>query len=183
MKYRICPDCGEHLDFGEIHHCEGEKNENPSAATEEPSIECLASINTLSQLPSDVNSLLHLKEVRSVVGAQAKDMAEVVKRKFPKFSRQLFAQCEYPAKYGIVIHPDGLRLLCKTYGVDVKDDAIVKVHKDHPRTKPVHLSLRMTDDDYEKLHTRVCKDGYPSVQAWLYDKVMEILNDKEAENG
>ena len=66
---------------------------------------------------SDVNYCLQLRTVRQQTGAMAKDAALVVREVFPKFNRQLLAQCEAWDKYGVIIHPDGLRAICKAYGV------------------------------------------------------------------
>ncbi len=64
-----------------------------------------------------VNPCLQLREIRQQTGAMAKDAALVVREIFPKFNRQLLAQCEAWEKYGITIHPDGLLAICKAYGV------------------------------------------------------------------
>ncbi len=181
MKYKECPVCGAHLDPGEKCDCDEVKNESTPAATEAPSTEYSSDTDTLSCFPSDVNQCLRLKEVRQATGVMAKDVAKVVQTEFPKFNRQLLAQCEAPEKYGVVIHPEGLRLICAKYGVKLESPGAMEITatqrkpRKEKRKLPRQLTLRMTDHDFEQLQHRVLTDGYASVQAWLYTKVQELL--------
>lgn len=115
MQYHVCPDCGAHLDFGERCDCKNER-EDTSDAAEVPSQKEIIATSSLTNPPVDVNSL-NLRDLRQATGAMAKDAALVIREVFPKFNRQLLAQCEAWDKYGIVLHPDGLQALCKTYGI------------------------------------------------------------------
>ena len=118
MQYRECPDCGAHLDPGERCDCHQEKREDAPDAAGTPSQNGAISTGTiLSSLSADVNPSLRLREIRQQTGTMAKDAALVVREVFPKFNRQLLAQCEAWDKYGVVIHPDGLRAICEAYGV------------------------------------------------------------------
>lgn len=116
MRYKLCPYCGAHLDHGERCDCQ-DKREDASDAAETPSKNADGSIVSLSNPQSDVNLCLQLRAVRQQTGTMAKDAALVVREVFPKFNRQLLAQCEAWDKYGVIIHPDGLRAICKAYGV------------------------------------------------------------------
>lgn len=115
MQYHVCPDCGAHLDFGERCDCKNER-EDTSDAAEVPSQKEIIATSSLTNPPVDVNSL-NLRDLRQATGAMAKDAALVIREVFPKFNRQLLAQCEAWDKYGVIIHPDGLRAICKAYGV------------------------------------------------------------------
>lgn len=118
MQYRECPDCGAHLDPGERCDCRQEKREDAPDAAGTPSQNGATSTGTILSSPSaDVNPSLRLREIRQQTGTMAKDAALVVREVFPKFNRQLLAQCEAWDKYGVVIHPDGLRAICEAYGV------------------------------------------------------------------
>jgi hypothetical protein len=189
MKYRVCPHCGVHLDFGEKCDCQNEKESAP-AGTGTPS-ECDGSVPCIVT-PSwpDVNDCLQLRDICRSTGAQGKEIAMVVREQFPKFNRQLLAQCQAPEKYGIVIHPDGLRLICDTYGVEHPEEPCSDLAEPSTETERSagrkkdnrrlgrKLTFRMTPKDYAKLIVRVDRDGFESVQAWLYDKVMKMLEDE-----
>ena len=183
-QYKTCPYCGAHLDHGEI--CDCKKSENASAATETPSEKGSYAEPSLSANLPNVNDCFHLREICESTGAMGKDIALVVRDIFPSFNRQLLAQCQSNDKYGIIIHPAGLDIICKTYGVqlqppsmgstqDAPNPIISKEKKPENRRLPRRLTLRMTTSDYCKLLELVDKDGYSSVQAWLYEKVHELL--------
>ena len=189
MKYRECPNCGAHLDHGEQCDCRDEK-EDTSAGTEASS-KCDGSVPCiLSSTWPDVNDCMQLREICQSTGAQGKEIALVVRESFPKFNRQLLAQCQAPEKYGILIHPDGLRLICDTYGVEQPaaaepcnnlSEPCSRIERS-PRKKSNRklgrkLTFRMTPKDYAKLVVRVERDGFDSVQAWLYDRVMKLLEE------
>jgi hypothetical protein len=134
---------------------------------------------------------MQLREICQSTGAQGKEIALVVRESFPKFNRQLLAQCQAPEKYGILIHPDGLRLICDTYGVEQPAAAEPRNDLAEPRNEIARLprkksnrklgrklTFRMTPKDYAKLVVKVERDGFDSVQAWLYDRVMKLLEDE-----
>lgn len=183
MQYKECPNCGAHLDPCERCDCQ-EKEEDASVAAETPSrIDANAS-NILSDNPLNVNDSLHLREICERTNAKGKEIALVVREKFPKFNRQLLAQCQASEKYGIVIHPDGLQLICDTYDVSMPQQTTAAPEETKPKPKrpdkrklPRKLTFRMTMKDYARLVVQVEKDGFDSVQAWLYDKVMKLLEE------
>lgn len=119
MQYRECPYCGAHLDHGEPCDCRQEKREDAPDAPGTPSQTPIETGFSLPNLQAAVNPCLQLREIRQQTGAMAKDAALVVREVFPKFNRQLLAQCEAWDKYGVTIHPDGLLAICKAYGVSV----------------------------------------------------------------
>lgn len=115
MKYYECPNCGAALDPGERCDCQDKREDAPDAAETPSSKRCAAS--SVADPPPNVNRCLRLKDVRLQSGTMAKDAALVVRKIFPKFNRQLLAQCENWDKYGVIIHPDGLDALCDAYRV------------------------------------------------------------------
>lgn len=136
--YRTCPHCGAHLDPGERCDCQQEKREDAPDAAGTPSQN--GTINTsviLSSPAADVNPSLRLREIRQQTGTMAKDAAMVVRNVFPKFNRQLLAQCEAWEKYGVIIHPDGLKAICEAYNVTL---APVPAAKSAPVTPTRHIS-------------------------------------------
>lgn len=133
MKFKECPNCGAHLDPGEQCDC---KREDASDAAETPSQNAIDTTDSLPNPMSDVNYCLQLRTVRQQTGAMAKDAALVVREVFPKFNRQLLAQCEAWDKYGVIIHPDGLRAICKAYGVPMPTVKPSPVPQPPPQLSP-----------------------------------------------
>lgn len=116
-----------------------------------------------------------------------KDIALVVRETFPKFNRQLLAQCMAPEKYGIVIHPEGLAVICNTYALRLEapaqEEEMPKPAKKEPKRKlPRKLTFRMTHRDYARLLCKIEADGYDSVQAWLYDNLLRLMGGSENAN-
>ena len=120
MQYHVCPDCGANLDPNEPCDCR-EQREDASDAAETPSKKMLGTTVSVTNQTIDVKACEDLRLIRQQTGTMAKDAALIVREVFPKFNRQLLAQCEAWDKYGIIIHPDGLRAICKTYGVPMPD--------------------------------------------------------------
>ena len=181
MKYYVCPNCGAHLDHGERCDCE-DKKEDTSAGTEaSPKRNEPVPMILTSEYPN-VNDCLQLRTVCQSTGAQGKEIALVVRDSFPSFNRQLLTQCQSPEKYGVIIHPEGLRLICAAYGLEVAVTDAEETAASKPKKKPNRklgrkLTFRMTASDFEKLVSRVDKDGFDSVQAWLYWKVKRLLEE------
>lgn len=189
MKFKECPECGAHLDHNEVCDCRTKK-EDASDAAETPSKSADGYTDTVSNPWADVNRCLKLREIRQETGVMAKDVALVVREVFPKFNRQLLAQCEAPDKYGILIHPDGLRAICEAYGVElepaeevqgmeVKVEGAAKPRKPEKRKLARRLTFRMSPKDFDKMQRRVEKDGFLSVQAWLYHAITKLLEGDE----
>lgn len=183
MMYRECPECGAHLDPGEICEC---KKEGAPAGTGTPSKRDGSVTPILSSTWPDVNDCLQLRDICQSTGAMGKDIALVVRETFPKFTRQLLAQCQAPEKYGVVIHPEGLRVICDTYGLVPEEmptataaaepaPVPAPARKPEKRKLPRKLTFRMTARDYARLVVRVENDGFDSVQSWLYDKIIKLL--------
>lgn len=178
---RTCPDCGATLDPNEV--CDCTKKEGAPAATGTPSGGNDGDRHSAISVPSpfgEVNTLLRLKPIRESTGAMAKDVALVVQNRFPKFTRQLLAQAEAYEKYGVLIHPEGMKAICDHYGISLDPVEISVSTPSKPRKKPNRklgrkLTFRMTDKDFEALQQRVQSDGFDSVQAWLYAAVTKML--------
>lgn len=138
---------------------------------------------SLSNSPINVNDyVLVLKDVHHRTGAMGKDIAAVVQDVFPKFTRQLLAQCENADKYGILLHPAALELICNAYKIELSPAEFSaevskepKAKKQSKRKLPRKLTLRMTETDFERLQQRLHDDGFQTVQAWIYHTVIKAL--------
>lgn len=189
MKYKTCPHCGAHLDHGEKCDCEKKKEGTP-AGTGAPSKEQI-STKILSEPSVSVNDCLRLKEICEKTGAMNKEIALVVRDEYPKFNRQLLSQCQASDKYGIMIHPNALAIICDAYGQRLQASSEPEVPSEPPSVPPAKkkpmrrlqrkLTFRMTNRDYAKLLCRIEDDHFDSVQAWLYDIIInQILGGSES---
>lgn len=185
MKYKECPDCGAALDYGEVCECRDKENEDTPAATGMPSGGndwSRGSTITLSDPYRDVNQLERVKELLEDIGAMDKDVALVVRDMFPKFNRQLLSQCKNWKDYGIILHPNGLRAICNAYHQQLPK--LPDAAEDKAPTKKVEnrklgrkLTFRMTTDDFEILQQRIRRDGYGTMQDWLYAQIIDLLKE------
>ncbi len=190
MKHRTCPDCGASLDPNERCDCR-DKKEGAPAATGTPSggndwrrdSTCI-----LADPYQDVKNLLRLKEIREETGSMAKDVAMVVREKFPGFNRQLLSQCERWEQYGIIIHPDGLRLICEAYDMPLPDtsDEPVEVKVEDPAQKKTEnrkldrkFTLRTTVAKYSRIQRIIEKKGYKSMQDWFNAMLDDLLGGED----
>lgn len=188
MYFKECPNCGAHLDPGERCDCQDKKEDAPDAPGTPSNGDGIATATSLANLRPDVNDCLRLREILRQTGAMGKEVALVVRDTFPSFNRQLLAQCQAPEKYGIIIHPDGLAVICAAYGIrTAAEDApsVEVITGPGPRKRPHRklarkLTFRMKDEDYALLERRVQESGYQSSQAWLYDVVMKALRGEVA---
>ena len=184
MYYKKCPHCGAHLDPGEQCDCHQEKREDAPDAAGTPSVEngSITDTRVAHRVP-DVNDCMRLREIRMNTGAMAKDAALVVRDVFPKFNRQLLAQCEAWGKYGIIIHPEALAVICAAYGVSLPDiPAEMVITAPRPRKQDNRklarkLTFRMKDEDYTLMEQRVRESGCQSSQEWLYEVVLRALQE------
>lgn len=134
------------------------------------------SISILADPYLDVKNLLRLKEIREGSGVMGKDIAPVVACTFPKFNRQLLSQCEHWDTTGVIIHPDGLRLICEALNVNLteapKDEATgedvkPKKRKKAKRKLAVKKTIRMTAKEYEWVQKQIVEGDFLSMQAWF----------------
>lgn len=181
--YKTCPHCGAHLDPGERCDCQDKAEDAPDAPGTPSDKTATSSTVIVANRAPNVNDCLRLREIRTNTGAMAKDAALVVRDVFPKFNRQLLAQCEAWEKYGIIIHPEALGTICAAYGVSLLDSpAEAVITAPEPRKKANRklarkLTLRMTDEDYKLLEQRIKESGCQSSQAWLYEIVLRALRE------
>ena len=119
MKYKTCPNCGAHLDPGEV--CDCKEKEDAPAGTGAPSDEARTIVNSSDNgiLPSGfpvVNAdCYRLSELQKLTGAQAKEISEHIAKRFPSFTRQIFSQCASYEKYGCIPHPEVIRIIREVY--------------------------------------------------------------------
>lgn len=173
MKFKKCSECGANLDPGET--CDCKKEVDTPAATGMPTNNVNhkpLDENSLSNIFQNVNDCFRLREVHELTGVQAKELSELVKPRFPKFSRQIMSQCESYEKYGCLPHPDVIHIICDAYNIRL-DSKPVRKGENYKRKLGKNFTLRMTEEDFQWLQSQAEQDDFPSVQAWLYAKIKE----------
>ena len=117
MQYRTCPYCGAHLDPAERCACDKKEEDTPGDAGV-PSKNAVVGTDSVilsPDRPAVNDDCFRLAELQRLSGAQAKDISEVIARRFPKFSRQIFTQCAAWWKYGCIPHPEIIRIIRSEY--------------------------------------------------------------------
>lgn len=182
-QYKTCPHCGAHLDHGERCDCQDKAKDAPDAPGTPSDKSATSSTAIVANRTPNVNDCLRIREIRVDTGAMAKDAALVVRDVFPKFNRQLLAQCEAWEKYGVILHPEALDVICAAYGVSLPDgpsEAVItarRPRKQANRKLARKLTFRMKDEDYTLLEQRVRESGCQSSQEWLYEVVLRALRE------
>lgn len=182
-QYKTCPHCGAHLDHGERCDCQDKAKDAPDAPETPSDKSATSSTAIVANRTPNVNDCLRLREIRMDTGAMAKDAALVVRDVFPKFNRQLLAQCEAWEKYGVILHPEALGVICAAYGMSLPDtpaEAVITVRKPRKqanRKLARKLTFRMKDEDYTLMEQRVKESGCQSSQEWLYEVVLRALRE------
>lgn len=190
MKFRECPECGAALDPGEKCDCQNEKESVP-AATGTPSggNDCRRESTCILADPFlDVKNLLRLKEILESTGALGKDAAMIIRERFPKFNRQLLSQCGQWDKYGIICHPDVLRIICEVYKIQLSipaDDPVeIKAEDTAPkktenRKLDRKFTLRTTVVKYSRIQKIIEKKGFKSLQDWFNAMLDDLLGGED----
>lgn len=119
------------------------------------------------KLTTELEAAVKMNDVSAymqVKGISHRSMVELMRTRFPRFDSPLLSKCRRPDLYGVVLHPDGFKLL-----------------GEYPDRRPENRKLkrriygRLTDDEYRKLVAYIEKDGYKSIQDFVRDKVQEYL--------
>ena len=107
---------------------------------------------------NDIGTVMRLK------GISHKSMVELMRTEFPRFDSPLLSKCRRPDLYGVVLHPDGYRILGE----------FPNKRRENRKLKR-RIYGRLTEDEYEKLVAYIAKDGYKNIQEFIRDKVQEYL--------
>ncbi len=127
---------------------------------------------TVPQVTPKVKDLLECKSYREQAGDTARAVAAIIRENFPKFTPQLLTACENPDAYGVLIHPDGLAAICQHYGIALK-----RRKKEGKRKLDRKITFRVMAHEYERIQSAAERDGFLSVQAWLYYTVKAALGE------
>ena len=150
---------------------DGQKNARPAVGAAERKNEIWKkTTDSIPNVKPEVKDLLNLRDYWKSTGLMAQDAAAAVGETFTSFSPQLMSACMSPERYGVVIHPDAMVILCGRFGIALKK-------RKPKRRMEKGVTVRMTKQDFKRVKQQVKRDGYTSVQAWLHHLVMAALEE------
>lgn len=171
MKFRVCENCGMHLDFGEV--CDCKKNEAATSANVTTSDEKLTNFS-LPQNPDYVKAALDLAAILRTTHVKYKDIAETVKGTFPKFNRQLLTACANWEDYGVLLHPDGLSAIYEAYEIPT-------AKKRDNRKLDRRITFRVTSANFARIERNMERTGANTIQEYIAAAVAAY--NERVENG
>lgn len=125
-----------------------------------------------------------LKEFLVQSGTQPKDAVKAIRGLFPSFDKTLLSKCTKPWKYGVVLHPDGFRLLRTLYpqipeaaGAD-GENSRVGSRRSGKHKFTCRVQGRLSDAKFRLLQRAISEDGYATVNEWVVEQVDNYLEKK-----
>lgn len=107
---------------------------------------------------NDLKTVMRIKDISS------RSMVELMRTEFPRFDKTLLSKVCSPELYGIVLHPRGYEILGE-----------FPDRKPENRKLKKRITIRMSEDEADKLLAYAAKDGYKSIQDWGRDKIREYI--------
>lgn len=117
-----------------------------------------------------------LRELRLSRNIPAKEMVDVVRKKYPKYDKTMQSKCERSNEYGVQIKPDAMKALYSEFAPEM-----LKKGSSGHRLK-CRISCRLEDAEYEALQEHIREDGFDTMQDWLSFMVRQYLKGKEQTN-
>ncbi len=116
---------------------------------------------------SNVNPLRELRLSKEIPAA---DMVTIVKELFPGYNKSLQSKCERTQYYGIQLCGEAMQALYQAYDH--------KKSKPPNRKNPCRLVCRVSVEDYNRVKALMERQGYSTVQDWLYTLIKKYLKEK-----
>lgn len=180
MIFKTCLDCGANLDPNEI--CECRKEKSPTLTTEADSFhsDTDSGTNAVSEISiTDFARIVKdfdLKDFRRDKDIPAREIIAEVRAIYPSYDKMLQSKCENGEKYGIMLRFKAVDAVIKRFAPE-KYEAIKKRRQGgHKLTATVFC--RVDAETHRKLRAAIDKAGYPSVQAWVAEKVLDFIKEK-----
>lgn len=107
---------------------------------------------------NDIGAVMRIK------GISHKSMVELMRTEFPRFDSPLLSKCRRPDLYGVILHPDGYKILGE-----------FPDRRSENRKLKRRIYGRLTEDEYSKLVNYIAKDGYKNVQEFIRVAVQEYI--------
>ncbi len=117
-----------------------------------------------------------LRELRLAREVPAAEMVAAVQELYPGYDKTLQSKCERSHHYGIRLCDDAMESLYRTYAPEK-----AKKKKSDKRTNPHRLVCRVSTQDYNRVMTLMEREGFSTVQDWLYSLIKKHQNMKGVE--
>lgn len=150
------------------------KKEAALLAQERPQAQTIEPTNNVDQTPEDVNPHNALRELRLGREIPAADMVAVVSKLYPGYDKPLQSKCERSHYYGVQICNDAMNALYKVFS----PEKATTPKKPDIRTNPHRLVCRVSTQDYNRVKTLMQREGFSTVQDWLYSLIKKHLDAK-----
>lgn len=114
-----------------------------------------------------------LRRLRTEHGIPAKDMADEIRRLYPKFDKTVLSKCEHGDEYGVVIKDDALAAVYAKFAPGALEPSKATRHGKHRLT--CRVSARLDGELYAALQQQMRADGYATTQDLLADLVRRYI--------
>lgn len=123
------------------------------------------------KLTTELEDAIRAHDVAAAMRAKnisMRSMVALMQTRFPRFDKSLLSKCKKPDDYGVVLHPDGFRILGE-----------FPDRKAENRTLKKRIYARLTEDEYNELLHWMTIEGFDSVQDLIRSMVQEYIDRKE----
>ena len=111
-----------------------------------------------------------MKEMRSELGLEVKEVVPVIRNVAPKYDGPLHSKVERPESYGIELKKSAVRAVCKHFCYEPS-----KQRTNEKRTKPYRIQGRLEKTEFDRLQIAIREDGYETMQDFIYELVFQYL--------
>lgn len=127
-----------------------------------------------------------LKEFRLSHELMAQEMVDVLQGIYPKYDKTVQSKCENTEKYGVMLAPEGIKLLYETFAPDepipTKTGSKSRTpRRDSGNKLKCRISARLPDERLAQLQQHIKADGYSTMQEWISNQVENYLAQSEKE--
>ena len=182
MKYKTCPECGAHLDYGERCDCRGKKEDAPSAKDapkkHRPDCDGSGTVSILSQIDDAVNRN-DLPAFMDCLGIRAKEATTALKERFDLLDKSIILKCCAPESYGCVLHPDGYQILRGMFPENASGPAIPpersRARRGDRHKLTARVMARLPEEKRRQLQLYLRLEGYSTVNDWIVSQVDQYI--------
>lgn len=131
---------------------------------------------------SDMALVCQTEHLREIVGGKIspKEIVKTLKPLYPSFDKSMLSKCMNTARYGIVLHRNGMSALLEAYPelTAQKPPDALKRQKSGKHKYTCRVQARLPDEQYSELQQFIRADGYCTMQDWISDQVRKYLKRK-----
>lgn len=130
--------------------------------------------NNLTEQAPAVNENNPLRELRLGREIPAADMVATVQALYPRYDKHLQSKAERSHLYGIRLCDDAMAALVKAYA----PEQVPEPKQPENRVNPCRLVCRVSIQDLNRVKTQMQREGFSTVQDWLYSLIKKHLDAK-----